>query len=410
MLKEFRVSNFKCFDEEIILNLSDIRNYNFNSDLIKEGVVHSCLIYGKNGAGKSSLGLAIKDASMHLTDETQDLTPYLNYTSGNKLLKEASFSYVINYTSKDTITYSYKKTSVTTFTYEELKINDDVIFMYDYVKNSSVVNDELFQSVSLKNLRVNQSALKILNNNVTDVDDCHPIKYTFAFLTNIIFLNTRIEEDYTYLMQERIYINEVIYEDVPEDKKHLFPTSFDGVLELATIKFNSFGFDVKLKYDRKDKKIYRKYKSKYLPFDETASNGEKTLLALSLYLDSMVYYSTLMTSFFNVKNHENNRVMNKVYDTPLKLEPLFIYDEFDAFYDFELSTNVLKHLTKHLNTQVIMTSHNTNLINNKLMRPDCYFVLEKNTVLPLHRKTDKEIRVGHSLEKMFIAGEFHFNE
>jgi AAA15 family ATPase/GTPase len=412
MLKKFSVYNFKCFDEAITLDLSDIRNYTFNTELIKENLVHSSLIYGKNGAGKTSLGLAINDASMHLSDNQKDFTPYLNYTSGNKLLKDASFTYVISYSQEYEITYHYKKTNVNSFVYEELKINDEFIFYYDYKTNLYEVKDELFQTINLSTIQENQSVLKILNNNSTNVSNCHPIKYAFLFLNNITFLNTSIEEDYHILLEERMRLNKMLNNSFKNtDRFQKQPETYDALLKRINTSFNSFGFDVELKYNEKDKAIYRKYKSKLLPFDETASNGEKTLLSLACYLDSLFLSKgiTMIVRSFQFEQSDNI-VLGKKIDKPHPLEQLFIYDEFDAFYDYELSTKVLKSLIKKMDTQVIMTSHNTNLISNKLMRPDCYFVLEHNTVLPLHKKTDKEIRVGHSLEKMFIAGEFHFNE
>ena len=48
-----------------------------------------------------------------------------------------------------------------------------------------------------------------------------------------------------------------------------------------------------------------------------------------------------------------------------------------------------------------MTSHNTNLMTNRLMRPDCMFILSrKGTLTALCNATLRELREGHNLEKM----------
>ena len=68
---------------------------------------------------------------------------------------------------------------------------------------------------------------------------------------------------------------------------------------------------------------------------------------------------------------------------PKAWTPSFIYlDEFDAFYHYEMSENVMNFLKKkYPKCQIIMTSHNTNLMTNRLMRPDCLFILSRTGTL-----------------------------
>lgn len=94
---------------------------------------------------------------------------------------------------------------------------------------------------------------------------------------------------------------------------------------------------------------------------------------------------------------------------PKAWTPSFIYlDEFDAFYHYEMSENVMNFLKKkYPKCQIIMTSHNTNLMTNRLMRPDCLFILSRTgTLTSLCNATERELREGHNLEKMYISGEF----
>ena len=80
-------------------------------------------------------------------------------------------------------------------------------------------------------------------------------------------------------------------------------------------------------------------------------------------------------------------------------------DEFDAFYHFKLAFEVCKQLF-NLNCQVFTSSHNTYLMTNDLLRPDCNFILQDNKIKPLQACTEKELRFGHNIEKLFRAGAF----
>ena len=94
---------------------------------------------------------------------------------------------------------------------------------------------------------------------------------------------------------------------------------------------------------------------------------------------------------------------------PKNWDPSFIYlDEFDAFYHYEMSEKVINFFKRRYpKCQIVMTSHNTNLMTNRLMRPDCLFILSRaGTLTALSNATKRELREGHNLEKMYISGEF----
>lgn len=118
---------------------------------------------------------------------------------------------------------------------------------------------------------------------------------------------------------------------------------------------------------------------KLVPFYETASSGTLALIVL---------YRRLF---------------------PRDWDASFIYlDEFDAFYHYEMAENVMNFFKRtYPKYQIIMNSHNTNLMSNRLMRPDFLFILSKaGTFTALCHATLRELREGHNLEKMYITGEF----
>ena len=81
-------------------------------------------------------------------------------------------------------------------------------------------------------------------------------------------------------------------------------------------------------------------------------------------------------------------------------------DEFDAFYHYDLSSFILKYVNDKTEFQSILTSHNTYLISNEIMRPDCYAILDDGKISSFADSTNKTIRQAHNLEKMMLGGEF----
>ena len=88
-------------------------------------------------------------------------------------------------------------------------------------------------------------------------------------------------------------------------------------------------------------------------------------------------------------------------------KPTFVFlDEFDAFYHYELSEKIIVLLEKEFDCQVVLTSHNTNLLSNSIMRPDCFMILSNGKLTPICEATNRELRQGHNLEKLYMNGEF----
>ena len=69
MLKLFQVTGFKNFEEKLTIDFSDVHDYKFNTQCVKDNLLTKTIVYGKNSIGKSNLGLAIFDIVSHLTDK-----------------------------------------------------------------------------------------------------------------------------------------------------------------------------------------------------------------------------------------------------------------------------------------------------------------------------------------------------
>ena len=93
--------------------------------------------------------------------------------------------------------------------------------------------------------------------------------------------------------------------------------------------------------------------------------------------------------------------------------PSFVYlDEGDVFYHEKTSMKIVEMLRKVKN-QVLITTHNSNLLTNDLIRPDCAFKMlpeykdsDSYVMGPLSSRTQKELRQALNIPKMFRAGAF----
>ncbi len=131
----------------------------------------------------------------------------------------------------------------------------------------------------------------------------------------------------------------------------------------------------------------------------------KTMLAKAIANESNV-------PFYEFENNESETeaaTIKSIKDLFAKAKenaPSIVFiDEFDAFYHFKLSKNICRKLFE-LNCQLFLTSHNTLLLCNDLLRPDCNFLLDNNKIRAIHDCTEKELREGHNIEKLFRGGTF----
>ena len=131
MLKRFEVENFKGFKNPLVMDFT-AREYEFNKNLIVNGIVNKAIVYGKNGVGKSCLGIAIFDIVWHLTDkERMQLKYLLNYLNLESNSSNAKFKYSFQF-DEDEIIYEYAKRDPNFLIYEKLWINQKLVINYDY--------------------------------------------------------------------------------------------------------------------------------------------------------------------------------------------------------------------------------------------------------------------------------------
>ena len=267
------------------------------------------------------------------------------------------------------VDYSYEKDESRKLTNEKLKINDEIVIIhqsgqliYSTLKGTENLNKKLHEGSNL-------SALKYIDNNA-NLDLRTPFNKTFKqfmkFISEMLFFRSLLDQ-VAYIGFTNSSSN--IYKDILQR---------DNLKDFESF-LNEMGIECKLSRceDGGEPTIGFNLHGKIIPISAIASTGTKNLV--------LFYYW-----WQQIKDN--------------KVSFLFI-DEFDAFYHFKLSNAIVKRL-KQLDTQVILTTHNTALLSNELIRPDCGFILDGITIKSLVQGTEKELRNAHNLEKLYRAGLF----
>ena len=379
MLKKFTLKNYRNFKDEITIDFENIAGYQFNTDCLADGIIGKMLIYGRNATGKTNLGRAILDIGSTIFGG-------IRYTRNGIFLnadsKEdtAMFQYEFRFGDIE-LCYKYSRLSNQELREEELTVNGKDIFNCNFGIQEYHFNNLDYLDAETANIDRYLQSLE-----VGEDDEISEPKLPFLrwLISNVALKNDSV------LIRLSNYVRRMMMITVGNGMQYRFGRINQGFYEslenpecLKDFEdfLNVMGIECKLilkKLPDGQRELYFAHEQ-LVPFYENASSG--TLALVELY----------------------RRLVSKVWDASL------IYlDEFDAFYHYEMAENVIRFFKKkYPKCQMIMTSHNTNLMTNRIMRPDCLFILSrKGTLTSLCNATERELREGHNLEKMYVGGEF----
>lgn len=367
MLVEFSVRNYKNFRDELQFSLESGKNYEFNQEVIHNGIIKDSVIIGYNASGKTNLGFAIMDIINHLTDKKEK--------------KEVSSLFYSNlYNQDDIVFFAYKfkfNSSYLEYTYEKRNTQQVIRECLKIDGKKIIINDKDKHSVGLM-------GAETLNLDNWD-SSISLVKYIYA---NTIL--NREDKDCQVFLKFMKFVNQMLWFSSTERLWAIGANSINGNmfeeicnLENGVERLEIFLREAKLPFHliEKDtgegKTIYCKIGDREVAFAPLMSSGTRALVFL----------------FFWYMQKED-------------FSFVFI-DEFDAFYHTDLSIAVIRKLMMEESIQVVFTSHNTDILSNELLRPDCYFILHDNVIQPFCSLTDKSLREAHNLQKMYRAGAFY---
>ncbi len=369
MLKRFSVKGFKQF-KNLTLNFDEVRDYDFNTQCLttskKNRLLKTLLIYGPNASGKSNLGFAIFDIVQHLFDKASIPQAYASYLNADMPETPAEFSYEFLF-SQTTVIYRYKKISPNKLVAEELFCGEKLIFSWDSLtgkEDFSHLADFGFATLNQRYRDREISFLRYIANN-SALKARSPVKLVMDFVGSMLwFRRADSGNSFIGLLSQPENIDQYIVNERLVKDFELFLNEND-VQEKLVARQTLEGKE----------SLFFEHK-RLLPFFSCASSGTMALAIL-------FYWKT----FFD------------------KASFIFI-DEFDAFYHTRVAESVFDLLTK-LNKQVLLTTHNTNLLDHRLTRPDCCFEIREGELKSLADRTSRVLRLGNNLEKLYLAGEFN---
>ena len=365
MLRKFAVTNFRGFANRIEWDLSNPSNYEFSQYAIKDGIIKNAIIYGPNGSGKSNFSFAMFDIVNHLTQKHKEPDFYLNFPYASQLDKPVKFEYVFQL-GDDELEYIYTKDKNGNLLSEELHVNGAQIIS----RQEKIIKFD-------KSLAINPEAMDALLH-----ENANKVSVISFLLVSIPFPPTH------YLIKLRDFVNSMLW------FRNLDVRGFIGLQTSVSMLEE---YIIKNGYVEEFAKFLKDISGQQ--FDFSLTKADDKYLTCKIGNGSILFHQLESTGTRSLK-------LLFYWITNLKEASLVFIDEFDAFYHFKLAFAVCKQLFAMDNCQVFMTSHNTYLMTNDLLRPDCNFILDNNKIKPLNQCTDKELRFGHNMEKLFRGNTF----
>ena len=366
MLAKFSVKNYRGFPKEITWNLSKPSNYEFHPEAIRSGIIKNGIIYGPNGSGKTNFGLAIFDIVNHLSQKWKKNNYYDNFVYAGNPHSPVEFKYVFQF-GKNSIDYSYSKNADGDLLEESLTVNRKEVLHRDQLQVK--LDSKFFPNIdekAIQNLNAPANNFSIVNLLLASIPlpEEHFLIQLQKFANSMLWFRCLDVREFIGLETNSTFIEEYIIRNNLVKDFEVFLKETSGQI---------FVFDTP---NPNDKRLFCIIDGNRIAFRSIVSTGTKSLELLYYWLSKMN-----QTQF------------------------VFI-DEFDAFYHYKLSFEVCKRLFQ-LDSQVFLSSHNTSLMTNDLLRPDCNFILNNNKIKPLCDCTHKELRWGHSIEKLYRGGTFN---
>lgn len=382
MLKKFSVENFRNFNKPITLDLTKVGNYEFNQNCIKNNLINKSVLYGRNAEGKTNLGKAlINIRSVVLGEKTNYDGNFINGNIANSECVRFEYEFQFN---DDTIIFSYSKDFKENIIHESLSLNNKMVYDYNHQEDYWIENN--FNT--FENLTVNfdkkpkdSSILKFLINNSTFISKLKVLDDFSYFVSNMAAIRYRESEN----------LNSSYFYTGPNNTKSMVKIIAEqNLIEELQNFIHKMGIRIELRLDTEkpeEPKIYTVFDNKEVEFLVHASSGTRVLVGLFCRLHST-----------NIEKQKDKDIQ---YDSRF-----FFIDEFDAYMHFELAEKIITYLLEQPKLQIIATTHNTDLMSNNFLRPDCFLIVHNNSIQPLNELTTRRLVRGHDLENLYHSGEF----
>lgn len=388
MLKSFSVTGYRSFRNRVTLDFGRPHDYNWHNDplagdgYITDGIISNALVLGENATGKTNLGYALMDvkdnfvrSSMRFGLGEEEDSSYLNGDSG---LEYAEFEYRFAIEGAEVV-YTYRKDSHLKVLYEKLELDGSLVFECNMV--ARVLDAEGLELVGARHLNWEfaddeMSVLGYLSNSLPKAES--PVVFALRrFIEGMGMISVPTRAPRHAMMHSALR---------PIVRSDELVRRFEGFLR-------GHGVDERLQVvDGPDGNpaLYFRH-GRLVPFARACSSGTLTLL--------------LLFSRFVLREDESRNS--------------FLYiDEFDAYLHYQVAESLVAYFGGVGSCQTVCSTHNTSLVKNTTMRPDCVFMITRADppggdwlcsalrIESLADRTGREIRRVNNVEHLLRNGEF----
>ncbi len=417
-IQEFSIGNFKSFKEINTISLMATKSVSAHPKVDKENLfsidddseirfMKSKAIYGSNSSGKSNIIKA--------------LSTFINIVK-NSVINRNALSEIDSFKFSTETEYAPSYFQIifwennTRYRYGFTADNDEVYAEWLYHKPNTR-EEELFIREGLKIIELNKSSFvegdMLLNLFDVDKEDNGLFRNNSLALTTlstfgIAKISTRVVKAISSIKVISGLGNQMLMKNAEEGledeniKNYIVNILKFGDIGIKEVAFVSFGDEEENSDENKDalktkkKKLTNKFIYSLRPkFDESGENIGHGILSFSNESEGTKKLFEIAPCIFEA--FKNN--------TPL------IIDEFDARFHPILTREIIKLFNSKNNksTQLVFTTHDTNLLDNKLFRKDQIDFVEKDSFGSSHSYSlieFKGVRNSSSFESDYIKGKY----
>ena len=432
MLIGFKVKNFRSFNDLQHFSMVAGKTRNFPEHMINKNnikILKFSAIYGANASGKSNLVLAINLVKMLLLNNIQGIysNQYLRINENNKEIP-SYFEYEIEQNGK---LYSYgfeinidKKEIVSEWLIDMTKNKQFILFERD-VKNKSIKTDlKIKDKNDINKFNVCKTDIENNNNifflseltrrikmNGSKTDSFSDFINIFDFFVNdlqIVNQNKAIQFNYFSKFKKNIRplleklgldISDLLEfdSDMNEIKDRMNPIQYNQLTtDINNFKNNTSKFDITLRIEN-------------CIYTISGNNKDEQLdvkVIKVLHKNSKTYFDTYEESDGTLRILE-------LIDILLSENKVFIIDEIDRSLHPSLTIRFIKtflELLKEKNVQLIITTHESRLLNYNILRRDEVWFTEKDengqTKLYSLEQFKDDARFDRKIDKAYLDGRY----
>lgn len=367
MLKSYEVTNFKSFKNCTKFDLEQT-NYKMLSETNQfNNILKGLMFVGANASGKSNSIIAIKFLLDCLFGKNEmNIDAYVCMFSNNPIMK-LKYTFEIE---AEEIIYEIEYQRVDRTMREELKVDGEVYLSRDgsvaqvYFTETKLYTDVPKESLFLRDIYFNT---KFRGQNV--------LQKWFEFLSHSVYVDLYSREAIQY-GNKNLSLKSYIEENGEKEINHFFDEyNFEQNIEYDEKASGNFGT-----VESAEKMIFFKRRGidEPIPF-EWESLGNRTLLQL-------------LPAFFYC----------------IKEGGMLLLDEFSSGFHNDLEELLIRYFMKKAeSSQLIFVTHSTNLLSNRIMRPDqIYSVNFNENGSAIKRFSTEKPREAQNIEKMYRSGVF----